>query len=71
MDSIFTEFVQLEDTYTKSRQGLGLGLAIVKELTRNMNGKIEVKSTPGKGSTFSVIIPFKKALQTAILLKKA
>ena len=62
MDSIFTEFVQLEDTYTKSRQGLGLGLAIVKELTRNMNGKIEVESTPGKGSTFSVIIPFKKSL---------
>jgi signal transduction histidine kinase/CheY-like chemotaxis protein len=60
LETIFTEFVQLEDTYTKSQQGLGLGLAIVKSLTRLMNGKIEVSSTHGKGSTFSVTIPFRK-----------
>lgn len=60
LETIFTEFVQLEDTYTKSQQGLGLGLAIVKSLTQMMNGRIEVKSRYGEGSTFSVTIPFKK-----------
>ncbi len=60
LETIFTEFVQLEDTYTKSQQGLGLGLAIVKSLTQMMNGRIEVKSRHGEGSTFSVTIPFRK-----------
>ncbi|PKL18152.1 MAG: hypothetical protein CVV49_07405 [Spirochaetae bacterium HGW-Spirochaetae-5] len=60
METIFTEFVQLEDTYTKTQQGLGLGLAIVKSLTQMMNGKIEVQSVYGKGSTFSVTLPFIK-----------
>ncbi len=60
IETIFTEFVQLEDTYTKSHKGLGLGLAIVKSLVEMMNGKIEVKSKVGIGSTFCVDIPFKK-----------
>jgi signal transduction histidine kinase/ActR/RegA family two-component response regulator len=60
METIFTEFVQLEDTYTKTQQGLGLGLAIVKSLTQMMKGKIEVQSICGEGSTFSVILPFIK-----------
>ncbi len=62
MEAIFTEFVQLEDTYTKTHQGLGLGLAIVKSLTQMMNGRVEVQSRYGEGSTFSVIIPFRKAV---------
>lgn len=60
LETIFTEFVQLEDTYSKSQQGLGLGLAIVKSLTHMMNGRIELKSIYGEGSTFSVIVPFRK-----------
>ncbi|MBI5441291.1 MAG: PAS domain S-box protein [Deltaproteobacteria bacterium] len=41
---------------TKSR-GIGLGLVVVKNLTEANGGRIEVKSEPGKGTTFTVLLP--------------
>ena len=37
-------------------KGSGLGLYIVNEMARKIGGEVEVKSTPGEGSTFSVIL---------------
>jgi signal transduction histidine kinase len=37
--------------------GAGLGLAIAESLTRAMSGRIEVASTPGEGTTFTVRLP--------------
>jgi signal transduction histidine kinase/DNA-binding response OmpR family regulator len=52
---IFKPFERLENAET--REGFGLGLAIVQGLTALLNGKIEVKSELGGGSTFTVLIP--------------
>ncbi|MBW8333177.1 MAG: response regulator [Prolixibacteraceae bacterium] len=55
---IFDEFVQLDTELTQKQRGAGLGLAIVKKLVILQNGKIEVESTPGKGSRFILQIPY-------------
>ncbi len=50
---IFWEFVQLEAA-GRPRRGLGLGLAIVDRLARLLGHRIEVRSTPGRGSMFAI-----------------
>ena len=57
---IFDEFVQLGADLTQKQRGAGLGLSIVKKLIILQNGKIEVNSTPGKGTRFSLQIPYQK-----------
>ncbi len=44
---------------SENSDGSGLGLYIVKESVEKLNGKIEVKSAPGKGSEFCILIPHK------------
>ncbi len=53
---IFMEFQRLEETAASVR-GLGLGLSIVERIVRVLGTTIEVRSTPGKGSTFSLQLP--------------
>jgi len=60
LSQIFEEFVQLDTDITQKQRGAGLGLAIVKKLVLLQNGEIEVDSYPGKGTRFTLQIPYCK-----------
>lgn len=55
---LFEPFTRADDASIHNIQGTGLGMAITQNIVRMMNGTIEVKSTPGKGSQFVVAVTF-------------
>lgn len=57
---IFEAFRQVNDAITRDNRGIGLGLSITKQLVEIMNGRISLESEPGKGSTFTILLPIKK-----------
>jgi len=57
---IFDRFYQADDTHTRQGEGTGIGLALVKELIKFMEGAIEVESTVGEGSEFTVYLPIRR-----------
>ena len=55
--NIFQKFYRVDDRLSREREGSGLGLAIVKHVMRAHNGRVELESQPGRGSTFSLLLP--------------
>jgi two-component system phosphate regulon sensor histidine kinase PhoR len=54
---IFERFYVVDKSRSKKVGGTGLGLAIVKHIVLMHNGEIDVASTPGRGTTFTVSFP--------------
>jgi signal transduction histidine kinase len=54
---LFQEFYRAHNTRTQGISGTGLGLATVRRVLAAANGRIDVRSTPGEGSTFTVTLP--------------
>ena len=56
--AIFNRFIQADSSLTRRHGGTGLGLSITQTIVELMAGKILVESSLGKGSTFTVTLPF-------------
>ncbi|MGI6656040.1 MAG: ATP-binding protein [Desulfobulbus sp.] len=54
---LFERFYRCDRSRSREQGGTGLGLAIVKHIAQAHHGEVEVESTPGKGSTFTLVIP--------------
>ncbi len=54
---IFDRFYHLEKSGDNLFSGLGIGLAITRQVIEQHHGKLEVESRPGRGSTFTMILP--------------
>jgi signal transduction histidine kinase len=57
LKKIFSRFYQVDRSLTRTAEGCGLGLSIVKFIVDAHKGRIDVESSPGKGSTFTIRIP--------------
>ncbi|MDQ4118682.1 MAG: SpoIIE family protein phosphatase, partial [Actinomycetota bacterium] len=57
IEQVFQRFHRVRDAAARSQDGSGLGLSLVQQLVRIHGGSVDVSSTPGEGSTFTVRVP--------------
>ena len=57
LKQIFTRFYRTRRALASGEAGTGIGLSIVDQIVKHHGGRMEVASTPGKGSRFTVVVP--------------
>ena len=63
---IFEKFYRAGSTLVHDVKGSGLGLSIVQHVVRAHGGRVEVESTPGEGSTFTIVLPAARPEHAAV-----
>jgi PAS domain S-box-containing protein len=71
MERLFQPFVQLDSSLSRQYPGTGLGLALVRRLVDMHGGGISVESEPGKGSRFTVSLPWQATTTPAKMVEPA
>ncbi|MCO1594368.1 ATP-binding protein [Micromonospora sp. RHAY321] len=66
LPKLFERFHRVQGARSRSHEGTGIGLALVHELARLEGGEVRVTSQVGRGSTFTVALPWSAALRTAV-----
>jgi PAS domain S-box-containing protein len=67
MQRLFKPFIQLDSRLSRQYPGTGLGLVLVYRLARLHGGSVSVQSEPGRGSQFTISLPWYKSLEESEL----
>jgi len=62
LERLFQPFTQVDSSLNRQQEGTGLGLALVQRLTDLHGGSVHVESQPGKGSNFTIVLPWRREL---------
>ncbi len=65
LDAVFGRFYRAAEVQERAIQGSGLGLAIVRNIVESLEGRVDVDSTPGSGTTFTITLPLARAAARA------